>query len=794
MTALSHSDDAQASPIARLIKATRIPDELQGRFRARQLNDVYQLTFISMVGMLINAFVLIASFLSSGADTMLMVWGGMLAFASGVMALGAIAERDKANAAERSVQALDRHARVSFLMGLIWAVAPLIVLPFADPTGQMMLCIIMCGVMFAGAFLMSRTPDSAMGFVAPILAGTLIALQIGNDPRNDYLSILIIIYGFILWLSIQWTYGQAVSEFLGQSAVEEQRQLISLLLRDFEESSSDWLWQTDENGLIVDLPVSSGKETGPTSSRMHVGVSLASLFEDDKAQRALFSCMRRRSAFKDIVVRVGDDDAEPVWWSVTGKPVFRAGQFTGFRGVASDVTLSKRAEDRVSYMAHYDSLTGLPNRATLMESMEQAFDQPMPDGYKRALLWIDLDNFKWVNDTLGHPAGDELLRMVAGRIQTCCTDGDVIARLGGDEFAVILERNERELNATLDRLIHTLQDPYQVFESIAQCGASIGVRLFEPELTDMDLICVQADLALYEAKNKGKGAWFVFDDELAEKAHRRRQVELDLGKACERNELQVHFQPLQSAVTGRVVAFETLLRWYHPERGLVMPSEFIEHAEDAGLISRIGDWVIRAALAEARRLPDDCRVAINISPLQIHSSGLLSTVMNALAANGIEPSRLELEITESVLMADTAFTLERLHNLKSLGVRIALDDFGTGYSSLRYLRAFPFDKIKIDKSFVRDLEGSEDARTITIATLKLAKALGMTCTAEGVETEFQRDFLSSNRCDELQGYLISKAQPLDNLQHLIELKPTLQTAQQGPSSDEREVRRTAAAR
>ena len=244
----------------------------------------------------------------------------------------------------------------------------------------------------------------------------------------------------------------------------------------------------------------------------------------------------------------------------------------------------------------------------------------------------------------------------------------------------------------------------------------------------------------------------------------------DLHRALDNDELRVFFQPVVDAVTMEVTGFETLLRWEHPKRGLVYPGEFIEHAEDIGLITRIGDWVIRAAMSEARRLPDHIGISVNISPLQIHSQSLMPTIMQAIAANNIAPNRLELEITESVLMSDSEFTLQRLHQIKSIGVRIALDDFGTGFSSLSYLRSFPFDKIKIDKSFVSDLESRADNRAIAVATLELARSLGMTCTAEGVETGFQSDFLRENGCDNLQGFFISRAQPLDKLTHLIELK------------------------
>jgi EAL domain-containing protein (putative c-di-GMP-specific phosphodiesterase class I) len=279
-----------------------------------------------------------------------------------------------------------------------------------------------------------------------------------------------------------------------------------------------------------------------------------------------------------------------------------------------------------------------------------------------------------------------------------------------------------------------------------------------------------ADLALYDAKRTGKAQWCMFTNELEATALARVQIEAELERAIDNDELRVYFQPLVEARSHKILGVESLLRWQHPTRGLVFPDEFIELAEDNGLITRMGEWVIRAALTEAARLPESVKVAINISPLQIHSATLISTIVNALATNNISPNRLELEITESVLMTDTEFTLKRLHQIKDLGVRISLDDFGTGYSSLSYLRAFPFDKIKIDKSFVKDIESRPESRAIAMATLSLAKSLGMRCTAEGVETLYQADFLRDHGCDELQGFFISRAQPLDNLVHIVEVR------------------------
>ncbi len=771
-----------------LIRDIPVPPELAGQLRATQLHQAGNMSVVMVLANLLNCAVVLLSFRNTGADTLLAIWGFGMVFVSGVAFLSHLRSRKKDPKRDRSERSIERFARGASINGLLWAIAPIITMAFSDELGQMSLGIIMAGVMFGGAFLLSRIPQAAMSFMVPVAIGMVIALQMKQNPNSHYLAILTIIYLGVLILAVRWTHRQFVEQHLSQAAVNQQTQLISLLLRDFEESTSDWLWQTNTNGFLEEIPLTLAGEKNQYDLMVR-GQELASIFTESEALTVLRTSIERQQGFRDLVLCV-EMDSEERWWSMTGKPVYEAGEFVGFRGVASDVTQSKQIEDRIAYMAHYDGLTGLPNRMTLQEKLEKVTRQPLVSGHDRALLWLDLDNFKWVNDTLGHPAGDELLQVVAARMAQVCGPDDFIARLSGDEFALIVERQSGgALEEFLDELIDTLNQPYDLWGSTAHCSASIGVRLFDIYTTEARTLLKHADLALYQAKKQGKGNWCMFTVDLDQKARARLQIEADLNKALEKSELVLHYQPQIDATTRKMVGCEALLRWHHPQRGLVYPGEFIEHAEDNGLITQIGDWVIRQALAEARRLPDHIRVSVNISPLQIHSANLVSTIVNALAANNISPNRLELEITESVLMTDTEFTIQRLHQLKEIGVRIALDDFGTGFSSLSYLRSFPFDKIKIDKCFVSDLESSDDSRAITVATLGLAKSLGMSCTAEGVETEFQSDFLRDHGCDELQGFLISRARPLSKLTHLVQVsgpdvKPN--NAVRRISSEERE--------
>lgn len=754
--------------IASILRPVEVPRDQWANVCASQLESTEKLGIIIVLTNLLNASLVLVMFSTSEAASALGLWGSVMCMTCAVIFMRTVHGMD-ANRPRMALNwALFGNIGSAFVFGSLWGILPLFLLPSVDPFGQMVVGILLSGMIFAGSFALSRLPLAAFAFILPVGAGLLYGFAQLESVNSTYLSMMTVVYITIVTVCVRWNHNQFLSQFLNKAAIAHQSALIGLLLRDFEESTSDWLWQTDRDGSLQALPMSlKGSKSG--YEKMSHGTPLLDLFRNGEARNILVSSLERQQGFRDLVLQV-DDAGEPTWWSLTGKPILEDGEFHGFRGVASDVTQSKQIEDRIAYMAHYDGLTGLPNRATFQEKFERICSTPIAPGRERAVILLDLDNFKWVNDTLGHPAGDELLRQIGTRLSQHTEPQDTIARLGGDEFAAIVERDSvRELDELFERLLQALSRAYDVWGSTANCGASLGVRGFSGETLDPGTLLTQADLALYQAKKKGKGNWVRFTPDLEERARARRLIEADLHQALQRDELHLKFQPIVNSKTGKVASCETLLRWQHPERGPIMPGEFIEHAEDCGLIVRMGDWVIREALAEARRLPDDVSISINISPLQLHSASLVSTIVNALAVNDIHPSRLDLEITESVLLSDTGFVLERLLQLRELGLRLSLDDFGTGFSSLSYLRSFPFDKIKIDKSFIRDLETNDDSRVITKTTVGLAKSLGLKCTAEGVETKAQHDFLVRLGCDELQGYYISRAHTLDDLTSRVDL-------------------------
>jgi diguanylate cyclase (GGDEF)-like protein/PAS domain S-box-containing protein len=440
----------------------------------------------------------------------------------------------------------------------------------------------------------------------------------------------------------------------------------------------------------------------------------------------------------------------------------------GFLVAIVDVTERRKAEARVAHMAHHDGLTELPNRVLYQERLREGLGRSAP-GKSVAVLCIDLDLFKNVNDSFGHPIGDRLLQMVADRLRLEVRGNNLVARLGGDEFAVVMasDVSPKEANDYAARLIEVLSAPYDIDGIDVVIGASIGIALSPGDGESSEELMRNADMALYRAKSEGGGVHHFFEKEMDRQAQKRRDMELDLRRAFANGEFELHYQPLVDLVVDRVTGFEALLRWKHPEKGMISPADFIPVAEDIGLIVGLGEWVLREACAEAVKWPDEIKVAVNLSPVQFRSRNLVQVVIGALAYSGLSPLRLELEITESIFLAETEANLAILHQLRELGVRISMDDFGTGYSSLSYLRSFPFDKIKIDRSFVKDLAERPDCGAIVRAISGLGRSLNITTTAEGVETVEQLDWLRAEGCNEVQGFLFSAAKPAAEIAHLL---------------------------
>lgn len=445
----------------------------------------------------------------------------------------------------------------------------------------------------------------------------------------------------------------------------------------------------------------------------------------------------------------------------------------GWVTTLEDITERRRAEHRIAHLAHYDSLTDLPNRVLFGERLEQEI-QDIADGNRFAVLLIDLDEFKGINDSLGHAVGDELLKAVAAHLRECVGSGDFVARLGGDEFAIIhtIVSDGDDATELVTRILVAIRAPRECLGHQISIDASIGIAMAPRDGFDHDQLMKNADLAMYDAKKDGRGTYRFFAQEMGRQAVARRLMEEELRQivkngAFAEGGFEVHYQPLVRLRDNKVTGCEALLRWRHPERGMISPIEFIPVAEETGLINQLGEWVLTTACAEAAAWPNDTKVAVNVSPIQFRNQTLPLKVVAALAASGLPAGRLELEITEAILIHDDDAALAIMQHLRSVGVRIALDDFGTGYSSLSYLQRFPFDKIKIDRSFVKDIAGPEGSSSIVQAVVNIAASRNITTTAEGVETESQRELLRDLGCTEMQGYLFSAARPATDVRRLF---------------------------
>lgn len=535
------------------------------------------------------------------------------------------------------------------------------------------------------------------------------------------------------------------------------------LVRAYEALGLGCFWTTDGDGCLTYLSASARSALGVADGM--VGRKLLDLFlrPGGESERTLPFVMARKSRFERVTVR-SDRNGEVRWWSVSGEPRQAGGQFAGFHGHCQDITAERLSAEESSHQALHDPLTGLLNRRHMSQLLDKTLTAFGPQQRPCAIMLIDLDRFKQVNDTMGHAAGDALLQQVADRMVRVVGDKERVSRLGGDEFQIILpDQDDRgTLGDIATSLISSISQPYSIEGSRCMIGASVGVAISPYDGDGKDELLRNADLALYAAKGSGRGRFRFFCPDLLKAAEDRRLLEEDLHDALEKGELEVHYQPVVRAQTNIVTGVEALVRWNHAEHGMISPARFIPIAEESKLIKVIGEWVLRQACADAAQWSGNLRVAVNVSAVQFADEGFPAIVASALASTQLDPDRLELEITEGVFLQEGCTTDARFKALKGLGVRLALDDFGTGYSSLSYLKTAPFDKIKIDQSFVRGATGADSRnRAIIAAIVALAEALGMDTTAEGIESFDQFELMKQLKVTLVQGYIYSRPIPND---------------------------------
>ncbi len=646
------------------------------------------------------------------------------------------------------------------LLGFFWGMAALILLAAGPVEVALFAGIIGAGMMSAGSVTYRTVPRAAVAYV--LCAGLAAAgglLLHGTTASTIALGLLLC---FIMVLrDTVLRNGERFGEaFIHRRELARSSETIQLLLNDFTEQGSDWLIEVDGRGRLVD-PCQRLAEATRRPLETLAGLPFGQLLDDDDAREALKRHFRSGRAVRRHIVALTIEGSTH-WWAISARPT--GDRRIAYRGVVTDITAQRQAEEQVSYLAHYDGLTDLPNRFVFNQKLYHMLTRGTG---ACGIMYIDLDQFKAINDTLGHSVGDRLLQAVARRLEAIVGRGALVARLGGDEFAVLLPpRRLRAMDRLAARIVNELAMPVSLGDHDVVVGASIGMAVAPEDGDTPEALLRMADLALYAAKADGRGRALRFAPAMDAAAQERRQIEMDLRLAQAEGQLRLHYQPLIDSATGALIGCEALIRWVHPVRGVVMPDDFIGVAEETGLIIPIGEWAIRQALDDAGTWPEHVEIAINLSPLQMRSPTLISTILSALATSGVAPTRLCLEITESVLLHDSDVNVQTLHKLRSFGIQIALDDFGTGYSSLNYLRSFPFSKIKIDRCFVEDVDSRAESRAIIGSVVDLAATLGMKTIAEGVERESQAEALRAEGCRELQGFLYSKAVPVEELTDL----------------------------
>ena len=768
-------------PILAILGLTDQGDADWTRLRGIQYSALAKVSHYRALANMVFALFVVRVFQDSVAFVWLALW---FAAQFAIHIRGVKVDRSLADADHRKVSHKEilRQASTPLLSGLLWSAAVFLFAPYAG-AGELIALLLIIMITIAGSIYFSTAPPLGVVVYASTLGLVISAYLVLNA-----LAIAAIAWGMASLLGVFGAIQVANAHLatrIAESGVAEKEEVVSLLLREFEENEADWLWEVDtlrrlrnvsprfafalaasqdtaEGKPLIELIAGKSWEDGTFPASLH-----------DLAER-----LKNRENFANLLVQV-TLRGEERWWELSGTPIRdESGKFTGFRGVGSDVTEQRESSEKIEYLARYDTLTSLPNRLQLTETLGEALRFAAQWRTRCALLMVDLDRFKAVNDSLGHMTGDKLLAQVSARLQSLMDDNQLCGRLGGDEFAIVIrDASQPEMvRRVANDVIEALTEPYQVDQHTLYVGASVGSAIGPRDGSTVEELMRNADLALYRAKDIGGGEHFRFEQSLHASAEERRQLEVSLRKALPRDELVLHYQPVVDANSENIVSFEALVRWDSADHGFVSPGKFIPLAEDTRLIVPIGKWVLRQACFEARQWPEHIKVNVNVSPEQLLEPDFSAEVVDALSASGLRPDRLEVEVTESIFVRDANIARNALEQVMALGCSVALDDFGTGYSSLGYLRKLRFSTIKVDRMFVQGAaQQSMESLAIINAVVAMAKAMKMSTTAEGVETSEEAELIRNLGCDKIQGYYFGRPMPSEDAKRLF-ITPTQKRA------------------
>ena len=757
--------------LARLWQCTVLfdADEAQAAaFRAQQMQAVLRITPLAMSIQLVCALTVPLTLWPLTSHATLLLWSAAITALAMLSLRAWWRYRRGPTRLTASPRGLRRVLLHSLVLGGLWTVLPLMSHDIGDAEAHYLVGMLVTGMVCAGGFALAAVPVASTLFVLLVGSGAALALALRGGPLAGVFATQVAGYAAVVIFTVWASARMMAARMVAEAHASQQSEVISLLLRDFEDHATDLLWELDATDRFVHVSPRFVRALGLGEERTQVALEhLGELVPDEDEARRLWGALKdtlaRRESFRDRVLILQPPEGRK-WWSLSARRLTGPrGEVRGWRGVASDISERQKALQRLNWLAHNDTLTGLVNRTqirTLLDTLlpgDAGLAQPM------TLILLDLDGFKHVNDTQGHATGDRLLQVFGQRLLATARRTDTVGRLGGDEFAIVMPGapQPQALEPLLQRVLNTLAEPCRVDGHVYTLQASIGVAMAPADGCDADTLMSHADIAMYAAKSAGGQRYCFFDPSLAESGRQRVAMTQALRGALDRRELRLVYQPQVNAQDGQVCGFEALLRWHHADYGEVSPAVFVPLAEASGLMPAIGDWVLAEACAQAATWPGALRVSVNVSATQLDRPDFVAHA--AGQAERLAPGQLELEITESALIHDPETAVAILHALRDRGLRMALDDFGTGYSALGYLRRFPFDTLKIDRSFVKDLARDGEAQVLVDAILAMARALGMAAVAEGVETPQQAEMLRAKGCETLQGFLFSRPLEVDGV-------------------------------